>query len=102
MLYISRIENKMTGSIFSNLPNNLIMNIIKMAEDERKIEEAREQHEELFWEVDNELSEHFCKRPAEYDNIGVGCCNIVKVKDAEYHSPKEVLESISMMREIMR
>lgn len=36
MLYISNIENKMTGSIFSNLPNNLIMNIIKMAEDEKK------------------------------------------------------------------
>ena len=39
LLYISIIENKMTGSIFSQLPNILIMNIIKMAEDERKKED---------------------------------------------------------------
>jgi hypothetical protein len=38
----------MTKSIFSNLPNNLIMNIIKMAEDERKKE--REQYEKERYE----------------------------------------------------
>lgn len=82
----------MTASIFANLPNDIIMNIIKMAEDERKKdEEAREQHEDLFFYVDSELSEYFIKRQAQYENIGVGCCNIVKVKDAEYYSPKQVL-----------
>jgi hypothetical protein len=40
-LYIIIIENKMTGSIFSNLPNDIIMNIIKMAEDERKLEKNK-------------------------------------------------------------
>jgi len=39
MLYISIIENKME-SIFQNLPNNLIMNIIKM-ETDRANEEIR-------------------------------------------------------------
>jgi len=36
------------ASIFSNLPNNLIMNIIKMAEDERKKEEQIELNKYLF------------------------------------------------------
>ena len=86
MLYINIIENKMTGSIFSQLPNNLIMNIIKMAEDERKKdEEAREQHEEMFWEVDSELSHHFIKNVAQYNLQGE------IVKDTEYLSPKQVL-----------
>ena len=39
MFSISIIENKMVASLFSQLPNNLIMNIIKIAEDERKKEE---------------------------------------------------------------
>lgn len=34
-----RIIQEEKKSIFANLPNNLIMNIIKMAEDERKKEE---------------------------------------------------------------
>ena len=82
----------MTGSIFSQLPNNLIMNIIKMAEDERKKdEEAREKHQEIMDDLDYELSCHFIKKGAQYENIGVGCCNIVKVEDAVYYSPKHVL-----------
>lgn len=40
----------MTGSIFSQLPNNLIMNIIKIAEDERKKEE-KEAHQKKFKNV---------------------------------------------------
>jgi hypothetical protein len=38
----------MTGTIFSNLPNNLIMNIIKMAEDERKNDEAIQNTKKKF------------------------------------------------------
>ena len=69
-----------------------------MAEDQRKIDEmikeAREIHKEIMDELDYELSCHFTKKIAQYENIGVGCCNIVKVEDAVYYSPKEVLSSI--------
>ena len=43
----------MTKSIFSNLPNNLIMDIIKMAEDQRKKdeEEIRQKHRAKFIDV---------------------------------------------------
>jgi hypothetical protein len=41
----------MTKSIFSNLPNNLIMNIIKMAEDERKKE--KQFKNKKYFEKDN-------------------------------------------------
>jgi hypothetical protein len=50
----------MTGTIFSNLPNNLIMNIIKMAEDERKKEE-KESHQKKFIDVMNQFNEMFLK-----------------------------------------
>lgn len=47
----------MTNSIFSNLPNNLIMNIIKMAEDERKNDEAIQNTKNKFnrvvYQIDN-------------------------------------------------
>jgi hypothetical protein len=45
----------MVKSIFSNLPNNLIMNIIKMAEDERKKEE-KEDHQKKFIDVMNQFN----------------------------------------------
>lgn len=45
----------MGKSIFSNLPNNLIMNIIKMAEDERKKEE-KENHQKKFIDVMNQFN----------------------------------------------
>jgi len=41
VLYINQIENKME-SIFSNLPNNLIMNIIKMETDRVEKETTEE------------------------------------------------------------
>ena len=54
----------MTNSIFSNLPNNLIMNIIKMAEDERKNDEEYEQR----WEEEEEESiESYRERSSEWE-----------------------------------
>ncbi len=53
----------MTNSIFSNLPNNLIMNIIKMAEDERKNEQRYEWEEEESIESYRERSSEW-----EYNN----------------------------------
>ncbi len=57
LLYIRIIENKMTGSIFSQLPNNLIMNIIKMAEDERKNDEAIQNTKNNFQNVVKQIKE---------------------------------------------
>lgn len=47
----------MTGTIFSNLPNNLIMNIIKMAEDERKKDEAIQKTKNNFKNVAKQINE---------------------------------------------
>ena len=41
----------MNSSIFSNLPNHLIMNIINMADDAKKV------HKDKFKEVLNELED---------------------------------------------
>lgn len=46
----------MTNSIFSNLPNNLIIDIIKMAEDQRKKEE-NEAHKKKFKNVIQQFNE---------------------------------------------
>tara|TARA_R100000734_G_C3300425_1_gene91157 strand:+ start:122 stop:337 length:216 start_codon:yes stop_codon:yes gene_type:complete len=56
----------MNKSIFSNLPNNLIINIIKLAEDKRK-EEERKEYEEYLLENDPEYRfEMMCER--DYNN----------------------------------
>lgn len=55
LIYISKSRKQMTGTIFSNLPNNLIMNIIKMAEDQRKKEE-KEDHQKKFIDVMNQFN----------------------------------------------
>ena len=53
----------MTNSIFSNLPNNLIMNIIKMAEDERKNDEAiqntKKKFDRVIYQIDSIFDEEW-------------------------------------------
>ena len=84
-------------SIFSNLPNDLIINIIKQ-ENKRAIqeimEESKYEHEDKFNYIDDELSYYFVDSIAEYENVGVGCCEFVKTKDAVYFSPFQVLKEI--------
>lgn len=47
----------MTASIFANLPNDIIMNIIKMAEDERKNDEAIQKTKNKFKNVVKQINE---------------------------------------------
>ena len=49
----------MPKSIFSNLPNDLIMNIIKMAEDERKNEMIKNNHQRKYYRCMNEMIVEF-------------------------------------------
>jgi U3 small nucleolar ribonucleoprotein component len=53
----------MTGTIFSNLPNNLIMNIIKMAEDQRKKEEqiqnTKKKFNRVIYQIDSIFGDPF-------------------------------------------
>tara|TARA_R100000664_G_scaffold32343_1_gene47084 strand:+ start:600 stop:926 length:327 start_codon:yes stop_codon:yes gene_type:complete len=90
-------------SIFSNLPNDLIINIIKQ-ENKRAIqeimEESKYEHEDKFNYIDDELSYYFVDSIAEYENVGVGCCEFVKTKDAVYFSPFQVLKEIRKERKI--
>ena len=69
----------MTGSIFSQLPNNLIMNIIKIAEDERKKEEqiqntknnlksVHEQFDLIFKKIDRFYLPHCDEIFGEYES----------------------------------
>lgn len=69
----------MTGSIFAQLPNNLIMNIIKIAEDERKKEEqiqntknnlksVHEQFDKIFKNINSFYLSHCDKIFGEYES----------------------------------
>lgn len=67
-----------------------ILNIrMEIKKEERLQEEAFDEWENKFIEIDNQLTYYFMEEPAKYNHL-------TKIQDAKYYSPIKVIEDIKL------